>query len=252
MAAPGRCRIGTSGWSYDHWLGAFYAAETRPRERLRAYARHFDTVEVNNTFYHLPAADVVGEWRRAAPRDFCFAVKASRYLTHMKKLKDPGEPVARLLACIEPLRSKLGPILFQLPPHWRVDHGRLQAFLERLPTGRRYAFELRDRSWHEDRVLQLLADHGAAFCIFDLAGERSPALATTDFVYLRLHGPGAAYQGSYDGRTLFGWARRCRRWCDDGLDVYGYFDNDEKAYAPQDALRLKEMLGRLQPPPRDF
>jgi uncharacterized protein YecE (DUF72 family) len=240
----GRIRIGTSGWSYGHWLGTFYPKGTRQQDLLAVYAERFQSVEINRTFYKLPAAGTMAAWRAKAPEDFLFAAKASRYLTHRKKLKDPEEPVGRLLGCVEALGDKLGPVLFQLPPRWRVNPERLGRLLEVLPNRHRYAFEFRDPSWHEPKILELLSKRGAAFCIFDLAGERSPIEVTADFVYIRLHGPGAAYQGSYDGRILSGWARRIRDWSEAGKDVYCYFDNDEKAYAPQDALRLKEMVER--------
>jgi len=240
----GRIRIGTSGWSYDHWLGTFYPEGTRQRDLLAVYAERFESVEINRTFYKLPAAGTMTAWRAQTPAAFLFAAKASRFLTHRKKLKDPEEPVARLLGCVEALGDKLGPVLFQLPPRWRVNPDRLEGLLEVLPARHRYAFEFRDPSWHEPKILELLSKRRAAFCIFDLAGERSPIEVTADFVYIRLHGPGAAYQGSYDGRTLSGWARRIRDWSEAGKDVYCYFDNDEKAYAPHDALRLKEMVER--------
>ena len=240
----GRIRIGTSGWSYDHWLGTFYPKGTRQQDLLAVYAGRFDSVEINRTFYKLPAAEAVAAWRAKAPAGFLFAAKASRYLTHRKKLKDPEEPVARLLGCVEHLGEKLGPVLFQLPPRWRVNPDRLQRLLEELPDRHRYTFEFRDSTWHDDRIFELLSRRGAAFCIFDLAGKPSPIEVTAGFVYIRLHGPGAAYQGSYDGRTLSAWARRILAWSEAGKDVYCYFDNDEKAYAPHDALRLKEMVER--------
>jgi uncharacterized protein YecE (DUF72 family) len=236
--------IGTSGWSYDHWLGTFYPKGTRQQDLLAVYAERFESVEINRTFYKLPAAGTMAAWRAKAPAGFLFAAKASRYLTHRKKLKDPKEPVARLLGCVEHLGEKLGPVLFQLPPRWRVNPDRLQRLLEALPDRHRYTFEFRDPSWHDERIFELLSERGAAFCIFDLAGKPSPIEVTAGFVYIRLHGPGAAYQGSYDGRTLSGWARRIRDWSEAGKDVYCYFDNDEKAYAPHDALRLKEMVER--------
>jgi uncharacterized protein YecE (DUF72 family) len=240
----GRIRIGTSGWNYDHWLGTFYPKGTRQRDLLGVYADRFDSVEINRTFYKLPTAETMAAWRAQVPAGFLFAAKASRYLTHMKKLKDPEEPIARLLGCVEHLGEKLGPLLFQLPPRWRVNPDRLERFLAQLPDRHRYAFEFRDPAWHDHRILELLSRRGAAFCIFDLAGKPSPIEVTAGFVYIRLHGPGAAYQGSYDGRTLSGWARRILRWSAAGKDVYCYFDNDEKAYAPHDALRLKEMVER--------
>jgi uncharacterized protein YecE (DUF72 family) len=240
----GRIRIGTSGWSYGHWLGTFYPKGTRQQDLLTAYAGRFETVEINRTFYKLPAAEAVAAWRAKAPAGFLFAAKASRYLTHRKKLKDPEEPVARLLGCVEVLGEMLGPVLFQLPPRWRVNPDRLQRLLEELPDRHRYTFEFRDTTWHDDRIFELLSRRGAAFCIFDLAGKPSPIEVTAGFVYIRLHGPGAAYQGSYHGRTLSAWARRILAWSEAGKDVYCYFDNDEKAYAPHDALRLKEMVER--------
>jgi uncharacterized protein YecE (DUF72 family) len=241
---PGRVRIGTSGWSYAHWRGTFYPDGTPQRVLLAAYADRFDSVEINNTFYSLPATATVVAWREQTPADFLFAAKASRYLTHMKKLKDPAEPLDRLFGCIANLGDKLGPVLFQLPPHWRINPDRLESFVEDLPGGRRYAFEFRDASWHDRKILELLSKRRDAFCIFDLGGERSPIEVTGDFVYVRLHGPGGPYQGSYDSRTLFGWARRIVDWSEAGKDVYCYFDNDEKGYAPHDALRLKEMVER--------
>jgi len=244
MAGKGRIRIGTSGWSYGHWLGTFYPKGTRQQDLLAVYAARFDSVEINRTFYKLPAAATMAAWRAQTPANFLFAAKASRFLTHRKKLKDPEEPVARLLGCVEALGEKLGPLLFQLPPRWRVNPERLERLLEVLPDRHRYAFEFRDPSWHAPKILELLSKRDAAFCIFDLAGKRSPIEVTADFVYIRLHGPGAAYQGSYEGRTLSGWARRIKGWSEAGKEVYCYFDNDEKAYAPYDALRLKAMVER--------
>lgn len=238
----GRIRIGTSGWSYDHWRGGFYPKDLRPDQLLPWYGERFDTVEINRTFYKLPSKETLSAWLAQSPATFLFAAKASRYLTHMKKLKEPQEPIARLFGCIEVLGKKLGPVLFQLPPSWRANPERLADLLDQLPAGHRCAFEFRDPSWHQDRVLELLSGKGAAFCIYDLAGERSPIEVTADFVYVRLHGPAGAYQGSYDGRVLSGWARRFVGWSEQGRDVYGYFDNDEKGYAPHDAARLKKMV----------
>ena len=234
--------IGTSGWHYDHWVGPFYPERMKPDAFLGFYAEHFGAAEINNTFYQLPEPGTLAEWREATPGRFLFACKASRYITHMKKLKDPDDSIRRFFEVVGALGDKLGPILFQLPPRWRVDSGRLAAFLEALPGGRRYAFEFRDESWFTDEVLELLSRHGAAFCIYDIAGRRSAIEVTAEFVYVRLHGPGAAYEGTYDGRTLHGWARRFRGWRDEGCDVYCFFDNDQNGYAARDALRIKEML----------
>lgn len=239
----GRIRIGTSGWSYDHWQGGVYPRDLPADERLSFYLQRFDSVEINNSFYSLPARETLREWRDTVPADFLFAAKASRYITHMKKLKDPEESTRRFFSRISDLGDKLGPILFQLPPRWHFDAGRLAEFLDVLDRDHRFALEFRDHSWHTDETLQLLRDHGAAFCIFDLAGFTSPKELTADFTYLRLHGPDGAYQGSYDDKALAGWAGALSSWTDMGTDVFCYFDNDENGYAARNALRLREMLG---------
>ncbi|MEJ2514288.1 MAG: DUF72 domain-containing protein [Gammaproteobacteria bacterium] len=237
-------RIGTSGWSYDHWTGPFYPESLPGDRRLDFYAERFPTVEINNSFYRLPAEKTFKAWRGRVPGGFIFSVKASRYITHMKKLKDPSASLGKLMSRVRLLGHRLGPVLFQLPPSWKFDSGRLQDFLETLDgKPQRYAFEFRDRSWLNDRCYRMLADHGAALCVYHLAGFRSPRKLTADFTYVRLHGPGDAYQGRYDGRTLRGWAQVMSRWASDDVDVYCYFDNDEAGYAPSDALRLAAMLG---------
>lgn len=245
MAARGRIWVGTSGWLYDHWIGPVYERGLDSGARLASYARSLDSVEVNSTFYGLPSAAAVGGWRDATPKDFLFAVKASRFITHMKKLKDPAESIGRFFSAVEPLGDKLGPILFQLPPRWRANPERLEAFIAALPPGRRYSFEFRDESWHCGEILKLLARHGAAFCIFDLEGRQTRAEVTADFAYVRLHGPDGAYRGSYSEEALEGWASRIAEWRDSGLDCYCYFDNDEAGYAFANAVRLKEMLIKL-------
>ena len=236
-------RIGTSGWSYDHWSGPFYPADLSHGDWLAYYAHRFDTVEINNSFYRLPSEHTLAQWRDTVADDFRFAVKASRYITHMKKLNDADETVPPFLERVRTLGATLGPVLFQLPPRWRCNSERLAGFLERLPDGPRYAFEFRDTSWFDSPVLEVLQRFNAAFCIYELAGTCSPHAVTADFVYIRLHGPGEAYQGSYPDRTLREWADRLRGWRDDGLDVYCYFDNDEAGYAAANAARLRELAG---------
>jgi uncharacterized protein YecE (DUF72 family) len=231
-------RIGTSGWCYPHWRGRFYPRGLSAAGELAFYARHFGSVEINNTFYRLPERRTLAAWRDSVPRDFLFAVKASRYLTHMKKLAAPAAAVRRFFRRIEVLGGKLGPVLFQLPPRWRCDAPRLGVFLDALPGGLRYAFEFRDRSWLTEAVYDALARRNAALCIYELASFQSPARITADFAYVRLHGPAAAYRGCYSPRALTGWARRLRQWAADGLAVYCYFDNDEAGYAAHNALQL--------------
>lgn len=234
--------VGTSGWSYDHWRGPFFPRDLPQAEHLDYYAARFPGVEINNSFYHLPAVDTLEHWRETVPDGFVFTAKASRYVTHMKKLKDPGNGLATFLERIAVLGDRLGPILFQLPPHWHFDAARLEAFLKALDRDFRYAFELRDHSWLNDHTYELLSRHGAALCIYDLDGFTSPKELTTDFVYVRLHGPGGPYQGSYDTATLAGWAGAFHSWAAAGHDVHCYFDNDEAGYAPANAARLRDMV----------
>jgi uncharacterized protein YecE (DUF72 family) len=236
-------RVGTSGWHYKHWRGPFYPEKLPASRMLEHYLEHFDTVELNNTFYRLPSDEAVDAWREAVPPGFLYAVKGSRFLTHMKKLKDAGQGLERFFERADRLRRRLGPVVFQLPPRWGPDLPRLEAFLEALPHRHRYSFELRDPSWHTEEVYRILRRHRVAFCVYDLAGFESPRLLTTDFAYVRLHGPtDRAYQGSYTDAALAGWVKRIAEWSADVRAVYVYFDNDQAGYAVRDALRLKRGL----------
>lgn len=211
---------------------------------LPHYAERFRTVEINNSFYALPSEKTLKNWRKTVPEEFVFAVKASRYITHMKKLKDPAEPVGNFLDRMAVLGSSLGPVLFQLPPKWRCNPDRLQDFLATLPSAHRYAFEFRDHSWFTSEIYAMLRDANAAFCMYDLADFQSPREVTADFVYIRLHGPGDAYQGSYVTGTLAGWAGAISSWAGQGREVYCYFDNDQEAFAARNALELQGMLDK--------
>ncbi|HEY3351658.1 MAG TPA: DUF72 domain-containing protein [Polyangia bacterium] len=235
-------RVGTSGWHYPHWRGPFYPPDLPVAQLLAFYAARFDTVEVNNFFYRLPTLKAVDAWRDGTPPGFLFAIKGSRFLTHMKKLKDPAEGLGRMLPVCEELGQKLGPILFQLPPRWGKDAGRLDEFLAALPRTHRYAFELRDPSWHASDVLAVLRRHAAAFCQWELAGVQSPLEITADIAYVRLHGPGGPYQGSYSRGRLATWAKRIRAWERELRGIYIYFDNDQAGYAAHDAQALRRML----------
>jgi len=210
---------------------------------LDFYAQHFDTVELNNTFYHLPQPGGLKNWRESTPREFHFAMKGSRFLTHMKKLKDPATGIERFFERADMLQEKLGPIVFQLPAHWEADPERLDTFLKALPRRHRYAFELRDPTWHSAEIYAILRRHRAAFCIFEIAGFRSGFEITTDFTYVRLHGPEGAYQGSYSESALRGWVERIREWQDKLRAIYIYFDNDQAGYAPKNALELAKLAG---------
>jgi len=239
----GKVHIGTSGWHYKHWLGLFYPEKFPPREMLSYYAERFDTVEINNSFYHLPAPSTFDSWRENSPKTFVFAVKGSRFITHMKKLKDPESSTAKFFAGAERLGRKLGPILFQLPPRWHVDLERLSDFLSAMPRDHRYSFEFRDPSWHTKEVFELLRKHNAAFCIYDLAGQETALEITAEFTYVRFHGPGEArYAGSYPTQTLKKWATRIKEWRRDLSGIYVYFNNDVGGHAIRNAKELRDLL----------
>ena len=238
----GNVYIGTSGWHYRHWIGPFYPEDTRSEEQLDLYIRYFKTVEVNNSFYKLPSVETFEKWRKAVPGDFLFSVKASRFITHLKKLKVDKASVHEFLSRAEKLKHHLGPVLFQLPPNWKLNTDVLEAFLKKLPEHYRYTFEFRNATWYTTEVYQLLEDANCAFCIYELDGHMSPMEVTADFVYIRLHGPGAKYQGSYSTAVLKQWRIRIAKWRDAGKDVYVYFDNDEAGYAAHNALKLAGLL----------
>ncbi len=236
-------RIGTSGFHYKHWKGPFYPDRCPDSKLLEHYIQHFDTVELNNSFYRLPTAEAFDCWRNATPDPFIFAVKASRFITHNKKLKDPENALNNLLPRAVRLGPKLGPILFQLPPHWGINLARLEGLLEILPRELRYAFEFRELSWMSPDVDAILKKFNAAFCIYELAGYHSPLHVTADFTYIRLHGPEPGkYQGSYSEKQLEAWARQIEIWSKELQAIYVYFDNDQAGYAAANALTLKDMV----------
>jgi uncharacterized protein YecE (DUF72 family) len=238
MAAGQVFRIGCSGWQYKHWKGDFYPAELPQNAWLDFYASHFDTVEINNTFYRLPAEGVFESWRQRTPQGFLFAVKASRFLTHMKKLKDPAEPVERLFSRAFELRGKLGPVLYQLSRMPR-NLDRLAAFLEVLPPRVKHAIEFRDPAWYDPEVMLLLRKHHVALCLHDMPGSIAPRLLTASFTYLRFHGSGVRYGGTYSQHQLDNWAE----WLVNcGVSAFIYFNNDIGGQAPKDAQRLKARL----------
>lgn len=236
-------RIGTSGFHYRHWVGAFYPPKTSTARMLEYYIQHFDTLELNNSFYRLPTIQAFECWRDSTPRNFVFAVKASRFITHNKKLKDPENALDNLLPRAEHLGAKLGPILFQLPPKWKVNAERLKALLEILPREHRYVFEFRELSWLKPEINRILAKYNAAFCIYELAGYHTPLEITGDFSYVRLHGPAVGkYQGSYSDEKLREWAQWIEQQSKSLRAMYVYFDNDQAGYAAQNALTLRRMV----------
>lgn len=237
--------IGTSGWGFKSWIGEFYPQKIAQHNMLKHYAKSFQTVELNNSFYRLPEKQSILNWKESTPDNFLFSCKASRYITHMKKLREPEQGIRHLFKSLEFFGKKLGPILFQFPPNWHLDLERLQNFIKALPENHRYTMEFREKSWLCQRVYDLLDQYKIALCFYDYRGYQSPEVATGDFIYVRLHGPEQqAYQGSYDGRTLAGYAQKFLRWLDEGKVVFCYFDNDRKACAPHDAKRLQESIER--------
>jgi uncharacterized protein YecE (DUF72 family) len=237
-----RVWVGTSGWTYRDWRGAFYPAKLRQASELEHYASVFGTAEINGSFYRLPSEAAVAGWRERTPEGFVFAWKVPRYLTHYRRLKDADESVALIYGRMEGLGEKRGPALFQLPPQLKRDDERLAGFLPLLAGRGRAVFEFRDASWYAPEVLALLRAHDVALCVSDHAAAPAPWEATASFVYVRGHGPGGRYHGSYDNAALEGWAARLREWRAAGLETFSYFDNDIGAAAPGDALRLRALL----------
>ncbi len=236
--------IGTSGWSYDHWKGPFYPGDLPGKRMLEYYAQHFRSVEINGSFYRLPEKKTLQHWYACTPDDFLFTAKASRYITHMKKLMEPQKTVPPFLNRISMLEDKLGPILFQLPPHWRFNEARLRDFLDSLSQEFRYTFEFRDHSWLNRKTFELLAQHNMSFCIYELDDFTTAKEVTADYIYVRLHGPGEAYQGSYSDKALSSWAATFTDWAQRGNTVYCYFDNDQLGYAARNAGQLQKILSK--------
>jgi uncharacterized protein YecE (DUF72 family) len=226
---------------YPHWRGDFYPAELPQSKWLGYYAAQFDTVEINNSFYRLPEASSFSAWKAQVPPDFLFAVKASRFMTHMKKLKDPDEPLQRFFSRAGALDRSLGPVLYQLPPRWTVNVERLNGFLHVLPKNVRHVVEFRDPSWYVPEVFESLTRHGVALCVHDMEGSATGPMSVGPFLYLRFHGP-VRYNGRYSDERLAEWAARCADQLREGRSVYGYFNNDVGGHAPRDALRLRQML----------
>jgi uncharacterized protein YecE (DUF72 family) len=238
-------RIGCSGWNYQHWRnGVFYPPRCPARLWLEFYARHFDTVEINATFYRLPRKDAVANWVEQTPAEFVFAVKASRYLTHLKRLTDLDQGVRRFYERIEPLveSPKLGPVLWQLPGNFHRDDERLAQALAALPPGR-HCFEFRHESWFTEEVCELLRSHGAALVIGDTPTRPFQAHElTADWTFIRFHHGTRGRNSNYSERELEEWAVRIEDWAA-RLDVYAYFNNDWKGYAVRNGLWLRRRLG---------
>ena len=234
-------RIGTSGWYYYHWSGLFYPQEMPKNKWFEYYCQHFDTVEINNTFYQLPKETSLKSWYKKAPEKFIYTVKANRYITHIKRLKDAGEPLARFLNAISLLKETLGPVLYQLPPGFHKDLDRLEDFLELLPKEPAAVFELRHKSWFSEDTYKLLEEFGAGFCTHDMPGIISPRIITGKIIYIRFHGPTGRYAGNYCQSLLQNWADWIAQNIKKVRKVYVYFNNDYNAYAVSNAKQLREL-----------
>jgi uncharacterized protein YecE (DUF72 family) len=237
----GKLYIGTSGWNYKHWRGIFYPEKLPQSQWLDFYARHFDTVEINNSFYRLPERETFESWHDSSPEGFTFAVKASRFLTHLKKLSSPEEPLDRMLSHTSALGEKLGPILYQLPPHWSLNLDRLSYFLGILPRNLRHVFEFRDSSWQVKPVFELLRKHRVGYCIMSSPDLPCNIMLTADFAYIRMHNGGYATGGNYTDNALRWWADQIRPILAE-FDTYVYFNNDWQGYAIQNAEMLRGLL----------
>jgi uncharacterized protein YecE (DUF72 family) len=234
--------ISTSGWSYKHWDNVFYPSNLKKANQLQYYNSLFNTIEINNSFYRQPKPENYANWESIVDSSFKFSVKANRYFTHLKKLKVSQHDIEDFLKGVDCLNEKLGPILFQLPPKWNINPERFESFLAMLPNNYRYVFEFRNHSWYHSSIYELLKKYNCAFCIYELDGHLSPIELTADFLYIRLHGPGAKYQGSYTKKTLRKWANVCLSEQKKGRDVFIYFDNDQNGYAAFNALEIEKMI----------
>ncbi len=234
--------IGTSGWNYEHWQPLFYPQDLSQSGWLDFYQQHFDTVEINNTFYHLPKENTFRHWREQAADGFLYAVKANRFITHMKKLKDCSSALENFIERVKLLKENLGPILWQLPPHWHANLERLEAFVDLLPKDLRHVFEFRDADWFREETRNLLERHGMIFCIHDKQGLDCPQWVTAGSVYLRFHGGEGNYGGKYGFERLLPWAERIRVWLDEGRSIFAYFNNDVSGYALEDARTLIDLI----------
>lgn len=232
-------RVGTSGYHYNHWKGIFYPDKLPKARWLSHYTQHFDTVEINNTFYHLPSAAAFDTWKQQAPRGFCYALKFNRYGTHWMRLKEPERTIGNFLELAKRLGKYLGPVLVQLPPHWKINASRLDQFLVAATRSVRWAVEFRNPSWLVDEVFAVLRKHRAALCIHDMIPDH-PRLLTADWTYMRFHGN--HYGGSYSHEKLAAEAGWMRQQLAGGADVFAYFNNDAQGHALANAADLKRFV----------
>ncbi len=234
--------IGTSGWHYDDWRRRFYPEKLPKAKWLEHYARHFSTVELNNSFYRLPSENAFTNWYESSPPDFAFAVKMSRFVTHIKRLKNSEEAVDNFIKRATILGEKLGPLLYQLPPSTHRNDETLNSFLSSLPWGFKHVIEFRHQSWLTEEVFKILRQHNAGLCVFDMPDFTCPLLATADFAYIRFHGSDSLYSSCYSNEELAGWAKRIAELAENMDSVYIYFNNDVEGFAVRNAETIRQFL----------
>jgi len=240
MAA--KYHVGCSGWHYEHWRGLHYPRELPKTKWLSFYAQQFDTVELNNSFYRLPSDKAFSTWRESTPEYFIFAVKVSRFITHIKRLRNLDSAVEDFLSRAAFLKEKLGPLLYQLPPSMKRNDELLGDFLSTLPSEYEHVVEFRHESWIDESVFDILRRHNAGLCVFDMPGLSCPLVATSDFAYVRFHGSEGLYSGSYSDEELTQWARQITQLGQTLKASYIYFNNDVEAFAVKNAMKLRTLL----------
>lgn len=234
--------IGTSGYGYSHWKGVFYPEELPYREFFSYYTKFFDTVELNNTFYHIPRESTIEKWDKGSPENFIFSIKANKSITHIKRLKNAENSLKLFESRIAALQEKIGVILFQLPPSFKKDLSLLKDFLTMLNPKWKYTFEFRHKSWFTDETYSILKEKNIALCISDTPRYPYEEVITANYTYIRLHGHTVLYASDYSNEALGEYAEKIRKWNEKGITAYVYFDNDYYGYAVKNALYLKKIL----------
>lgn len=244
--AKGEIYIGTSGWVYSDWNSIFYPEGLPSKQRLEFFSQHFKTAEINYSFYHLPKSKTYENWYNQTPHNFVFAVKASRFITHIRRLKDVKSAWDRFLENTLYLKEKLGPILFQLPPSFRATDEnvkRSEGFLKQITRrGLRFAFEFRHETWCDDDIYRMLRKYNVAWVIADSPRYPKAEVVTTDFVYIRMHGSEKLFSSKYNSEEIENLAHKIKEWNSKGFDIYTYFNNDYHGYAVENAGELLELL----------
>lgn len=234
--------VGTSGWHYDHWRSNFYPEKLSKKDWLNYYSQHFNTVEINASFYRLPLKSTYDSWQQSVPQKFCFALKVSRYITHIKRLKNSREPLQTFAIRAKHLGDNLGPLLYQTPPNMHRDDDVLEEFLKLLDKKLLHVFEFRHPSWMDNAIYRLLSKYDAGFCIFNMPGFTSPVISTNDVGYVRFHGQDDLYSSRYPDSELADWAKKLENLSSKLKNLYVYFNNDAGGFAVENALTLRKYL----------